>query len=418
MRRIFVIFLLAFLVSSAHAAAVSTVQNTLSGVLQSKMAARGFAANDPRFVSTLTAAGSSIVGAVGAAALVTAAGVSAPAWVTVAATAGLGSLLTTGVSLGVDALVKWYANSDGTVKVDGAQVPIDSALGTNQCYSTYPGTACAGSKQAVCDTLGVPAGTKSVASGNTCYMVGAANSSCPNVGDCPQATIYIKSGTPASQTGTITFTDSSSAASAIPSSEASQAVNPALLAAIANQAWMNAAASSGYSGLPYDASNPITTSDVQAWQSQNPAYYPTVQDLISPQPAPVGGTATTPFTLPTSSTPQTSADPTATPSTVTNPAASNPLENLGGDPNIGMPTLENIPTVAQILDPVFSLFPSLRQYAMPQHTATCPTATLNLFNHTQAFDAHCNLLEQVRSIVAAVMAAVWVFVSLRVVLSA
>ena len=95
----------------------TSVQKSVSGLIQQKMASRGFNSNDPRWGLTLQSAGTGIAGAAAAAAVVTAAGVTAPAWATAAATVALGSLFAVGIDLAIDKTVHWLFNKDGTVTV-------------------------------------------------------------------------------------------------------------------------------------------------------------------------------------------------------------------------------------------------------------------------------------------------------------
>ena len=94
------------------------VNRALSGALQESMRARGFAANDPRFANTLARISPHLVGvAGGTAAAITAGAVTAPAWASVALAAGIGAVVTYGVTLAVETLVKWLFRDD-TIEVD------------------------------------------------------------------------------------------------------------------------------------------------------------------------------------------------------------------------------------------------------------------------------------------------------------
>lgn len=103
------------------------------------------------------------------------------------------------------------------------------------------------------------------------------------------------------------------AGSSLPAAELSKPVNPSLLADYANKSWQRAAAASGYSGVPYDASNPITASDAAAWVAANPSSAPTVGDLFQPVPLTSGGAV--PIAAPTAATGDTTAptDPATNP---------------------------------------------------------------------------------------------------------
>lgn len=443
MLRVLVSFLLALFVSTVPAATVpvTNTQNALSGVIQQKMSARGFASNDPRWGATLTSIGSGIAGAAASAAVVTAAGVTAPAWITAAVGVGLSAVLSAGIGLAIDKLYAWYTNSDGTVtsgltptQYAGGYAPYQMYC-LNSICSPSPKQACEGRAYVYSTFLGRPIYYywSYRSSDGHClqykhYMDSGADSlfddspgpilvtsACAGVSLSPSGGLCPASNYPVN--GGVTNGTVSDAAAAIPATEKVKAVNPTLIADLANESWKQAAAQPGYAGLPFDASNPITDAEAASWQAAHPSSWPTVGDIVSPQPAPSGGTAASPFTLPNSAAPVASVDPSASTSTGTNPSTQ-PLENLGPDPGIGFPALETIPTVPQILDPIFALFPSLRSYVVPQHTGTCPTATLSLFGRTQSIEAHCGLLESVRGLLSAIMLFVWGFVALRVTLSA
>jgi hypothetical protein len=435
-----VVLLVACSLVFAQVAAVSRMQQAISSLIQKKMAARGFAANDPRWGSTLNSSGAAFGTAAAVAVTVSVGAATAPAWITTGIAIGMG----VAVQLAVDGVVKWIFGSDGKVSKPGADSPynvnggyapmkmfqVSNVLAPTldaACGAWGGGQGGCGSADMSCQRLSRmvngechylnrfsyvsgqfagqgpfesdfgPVGS-SQTTGCAGIGLGAVNGLCPASNFPKQADSV--------------YNNVSAAVASLPADEPSKPVNPALLASLANTAWQKAAAAPGYAGLPYDAADPVTQADVSAYQAQNQASYPTVGDFVAPQVAPSGAGAGAPFSLPNSGT-----GGDAAPSTPTNPSTE-PLTNLGPDPGIGLPTLEAVPTVAQILDPIFSLFPSLRSFTVPQHSSTCPTGTLNLFGHTQSFNAHCDLLEGVRSILLTVMSFVWAFVALRITLSA
>ncbi|MCV8751947.1 hypothetical protein ODT12_23415, partial [Escherichia coli] len=103
-----------------------------------------------------------------------------------------------------------------------------------------------------------------------------------------------------------------------------------------NNAWQKAASEAGYSGFAYDHTRPVTARDVTA---STGAAKPAVSDFLKPSDKPD-------FTLP--------ADTTGT--TPTNPSTGEQV-NLGDDPGIGPPELENIPAGTEILSPLLSFNP-------------------------------------------------------------
>ncbi|BEV16840.1 MULTISPECIES: hypothetical protein [unclassified Herbaspirillum] len=446
------IFIALFLFLTAHcslsfaaAVPVTRMQNSMSGVVQAKMQSRGFASNDPRWVSTLSNVSSSIAGGLASAATVTLLGVTAPAWVTVAAPIVAG----VAVALTVDAAIKWIFKPDGTVQVGDNPASVNTPAGLKPPSVVYIfSNAVAGSPQAACSgavytDFTAPGGHGTqhaeLKSDGNCHLIrvytydsgasetidmgslNAPTKSSNNTTLCPGVKLTASAGVcPASnfpeppQAPVKTVSD---AAAGLSDAQKAQPLNPQVIADLANDFWKAAASSPGYNGLPFDATNPITAADAAAWQSANPSSWPTVGDFVAPQAAPSGGTAATPFTLPTASSPVATADPSATPSTGTNPS-NQPLENLGPDPGIGAPSLEPTPTAQQILQPILNLFPTLTNFVVPGHSAACPTWTIQVFNKDIAMTQHCVLLEKIRPTLYAAMALVWVLVALFIVLAA
>lgn len=434
---------------SAAAVPVSRTQNALSGVIQTKMASRGFAANDPRWIATLQTAGSTMGGAAAAAALVTLAGVTAPAWVTAGAVVGLTALFAAGIDLAIDG-VRWLLNSDGTVTVGtpgvgGGSLVAGGAFVRGTAGGYYPAprskdqaaddwarlcgnsTECGFELKLNQVTQGTngsdviftsiydvwdPRGFIVSNFGLTEYPRGAPTS-------CGASLVYFQGNCVPMKTPPTGPTPKpvSDAVASISASDKSKAANPIVIAALANSVWQRAAAAPSYSGLPYDPANPITADDAAAWRTQNATNWPTVGDLVTPQAAPAGGTASTPFTLPTSTSPVTSTDPANSPGIGINPSTE-PISNLGVDPGIGAPGLESTPTAQAILSPVLGLLPSLKTFVVPTHQSTCPVGSANVFGKQLVLDGHCALAESARPTLYAVMAFVWLFAALLIILAA
>ena len=417
--------------SFAQVAAISRVQKALSSLVVSKMASRGFAANDPRWSGTLSGTSGALGAAAAAAVTVSAGAATAPAWVTAGIALGMGYAVT----LAADGLIKWIFGSDGTVSTPGTDSPYNMAGGYapmlmymgdhNSLYPSIAGACSARTGFSGVDSYGFNYVLSYTMVDGSCYAVttypngssSMAKISFGTTTGCAGIGLQAANGVcPASnfpKIGAQTYSNPSAAVAALSPADLAKPVDSSVIADLANDAWSKAAAVPGYAGLPYDAANPITPADVAAYQASNPSTYPTVGDVVLPQAAPSGGAASAPFVLP-----ETAANgSTVAPTTPTNPSTE-PVANLGPDPGIGLPTLEAPPTVAQILDPIFNLFPSIRSFTVPQHTATCPTATLSLFGKTQTFEAHCGILEGVRPLLTAIMAFVWGFVALRITLSA
>lgn len=198
-----------------------------------------------------------------------------------------------------------------------------------------------------------------------------------------------------------------------------------LIAQLANQAWLNAASQPGYQGLPYIATQPITVSDVAAWRAVEPAPAPTLADLLAPanQPGSVAVPISPTVTVTSPSTdplPNPNPNPNPTPSTL--PANVNvmnaPKVDLGADPQIPDPTLEATPTAWQILTPIMTLIPELKNFRTASHASECPKPTFQIFDAQIVMESHCTISEQFRQQITAVMSAVWVIVALFIVLSA
>lgn len=306
----------------AQAVPASLMQRAIAGITQSKMATRGFASNDPRWGATLQANGSAIAGGAAAAAVVTAAGVTAPAWVTAGAVIALGALFTAGINLAIDG-IKWLFNSDGSITTSSS--PAAPQLLAGQCFRNATGGQCYGS---ITDVLtggsGAPPaitnqyGTYSFTLGNLtcaplpglCTLPLNALLSRPDhtassfVYSTYSATVRIESGTPLPvvnpdvMAGGPSTVSPTAAIAALSDADKAKPANPDILAAIADQAWKQAAQQPGYAGYPYDAANPITAADAAAWQAANPQAWPTVGDIVAPQPTSSGSSS--PFSLPNS----------------------------------------------------------------------------------------------------------------------
>lgn len=332
----------------------SLMQKAVSGVMQNRMAARGFAANDPRWAATFSGAGSSIGGAAAAAAVVTLAGVTAPAWLTVAATAALGTVFAAGISLAVDSAIKWAMSPDGTTKISTPGAAYNPLV-VGQPYWTNAGTVvvmsaewgaiiryrldwlrandvragmtweigpCVASNSTTytCEMQTVDANGYRTNSGNYSAVL-APGKTAANA--CAGGSVYVVGTGCVGVSVRDPVVDTKTAQQAIQSltaSQLAQPVNPQLLAQIADAGWRTASAQPGYQGIPYDASNPVTQADATAWQQANPQSWPTVADVVKPMPAPTGGTKADPFVIPTPSAPPTT-DPgdggTTPPSTET-----------------------------------------------------------------------------------------------------
>ncbi|KDR24885.1 hypothetical protein BG57_33075 [Caballeronia grimmiae] len=207
-------------------------------------------------------------------------------------------------------------------------------------------------------------------------------------------------------------------------------LDPNTLAQITNQTWQQAASQPGYQGLPYPVTQPVSYPDVQPWAQENPSLVPNVGDLFSPAADPGTQVQISPTVQPGTSTGTNPGGSTGTdPSTGTsgnvnvvntpNVNVVNPVKvDLGSDPQTGSPSLENIPTISMILSPIMNLFPDLKAWAVPEHTAVCPTPKLDVFGKTFTMSVHCDLAEQHRSAISTIFLAVFALAALFIVLGA
>ena len=422
----------------------SNVNRAVSGVLQDGMRARGFAANDPRFGNTLVQISPVLSGVAGTtAAAVTIGAVTAPAWASVALAAGVGAVVTYAVTLAIDGVIQWLFG-DSTIDVTGNPTNVSGAgivLGGAYWSAGSPrGTIYGGDGIAVArQSYGEFAAQYGVTVSPSCTVNGGIAVCTASEPDAigsylSRQALYYSSGSPSSCLPGNFFLESSGcspyqadggnqnldnatpqrAIEALPAEELNKPLNPAIVAALANQAWQHAASQPNYDGLPYPQSNPITQAEVTPWLQANPEYAPTVRDFVSPNPQ--TNAAPNPWALPSNPT-AANPTPSAPNANTTNPAAENPLQNLGPDPGIGAPTLEAMPTAQQIAQPILDLLPDFKHFQANGQAGTCPTPTIELYG-SHVLDAHCKLLDDHTAIIQAAMAFAWAALALFIILSA
>jgi len=195
---------------------------------------------------------------------------------------------------------------------------------------------------------------------------------------------------------------------------------PALVADLANKLWAMAAARQDYHGVPYPNTDPVTVADAQAVHDAAPQAWPRVQDLT----APVAPNAQAPgpiYNIPFPANdpawnPNTNPNYEPAPGTSPQTSTGNTTVDLGPDPGIQSPTLEQAPSWAQIANPFFTWFPHLASLSFP--AGTCPTSTVTVFDHQLTLDQHCQLIEDWRAAIGAVMLAVWTMAACVVLLRA
>ncbi|WP_454874784.1 hypothetical protein [Paraburkholderia xenovorans] len=200
------------------------------------------------------------------------------------------------------------------------------------------------------------------------------------------------------------------------------------LALLTNQTWQQAAQQPWYQGLPYSASQPIGYEDVQPWVQANPTVVPNVGDLFRPASDP--GTSIvniSPTVQPGSNPlpPISSSSPVATPGNDVN-VVNTPNVNvinkvsvdLGTDPSVQSPSLEQTPTISMILEPVLNLLPDLKVWVVPAHSSACPQPSFTLLGRSYTMSAQCDLAEANRTTIYTAFAAMFTLAALLVVLRA
>ncbi|GAB3370363.1 hypothetical protein [Massilia agri] len=403
----------------------ASMQAAVSALVVSKAGQRGFAANDPRIASTMQGIGSTVAGGAAAAAVVTAAGVTAPAWVTAAVVVGLGALFSAGISLAVDKIAAWWFDSDGSVKV---QLPSTGPALVDYLYTIRPNNdqdmqACVQTSiYNWCDETGpnIPGCLAPGASNptNFCRPGWAPDGKTSTTFQDAMARAGYSYRTTTAP-GPIETKTAADAVAALTDEQKAAPLNPEVLAAIADQAWKTASEQPGYTGVPYSSSNPITAADAAAYQSANPTTYPTVGDAVAPVTAPAGQPASAPWTpvVPSTGTQPSTGGETGE----TNNPESKPIDWGVFAP----PVLEATPSIESILDPLLNLWPAWSSFSFPAHQSECPTPSFSLpgsvlNGHTLHFTQMCDFLEanNVRVALQAAFAVAWALLILFIVMGA
>ena len=431
------------------ASSYAKMQSTLSGVYYKKAGDMGYspvadASGGSKWAPSVTATINGVSAVAGGTAATVAgvllAGATAPGWVGVAIAAGISTVIGYAVTMAVNGAMNWLFRSDQKIDESSATiVEVDPSNGiasegtywaaSDAVTILYGGDGPAVARQARYNIQKRggqtnPASVACTQPDATHWLCGGtqatfAGSGAP--GNCAKGSFYTANTSTCSpyvfpQPGAVapkTGVDLQTAIADLSMADKEKPLNPAIVAAIANQLWKQAAGQPGYAGLPYSYSNAITPGDVSTWQAANPGEYPTVGEFVSPQ------TGTAPWTMPVSGSPVGASNGTQTqPTGTVNPASSSAQINLGPDPSVGSPQIETTPTAAQILAPILGLMPELRTFNTGTHTAVCPRPTLNLFGETQTMEAHCTLLDGNKTVVQAAMALAWALLALLIILSA
>lgn len=413
-----------------HTFVNNSTEITTAGVTADKLQRLGYRPDDPRVGQTINAIQQeaintsvgllgSGVGSVGATLLAGAAvgtpvgwGALGVAFLVGAAGYGLTMLVTGGLN--------WLVNSSGMTQ-DGGAVVTDPGLQPGYCYTYSDSGICVGTKDAVASQL---CSIYQCTFGSTTLSYSYhSNDGFIWATESPGGTTY-KIGQPTQKQGTPQATTQppqtpGATMSSLPDSERTKPVTSPLLADSISGLWKSAYDRNPSSVLPPQQVSP---SDVSNFLAQNPSIQPMGDNLSSspgtftPTSAPSSPTATSPGASTNPGTGGIVGPGTTTPTTT--PTTTNPKPDLGPDPGIGAPTLEATPTAAAILAPLLGLFPDLRSYVVPSHSAECPKPSIDLWDRHLVLQEHCTVLEGVRPALYAIMAAVWLMVAVFIILAA
>ena len=196
-----------------------------------------------------------------------------------------------------------------------------------------------------------------------------------------------------------------------------EAVSSDIIADAVNALWQSVASQPDYDGLPYQ-SGVITSGSVQSVGS-----LPSLGDAVQTIPTVSTGTGGAPQ-YDVELSPDTSTggviDPEPTPDPDPSPDFDVNVDvDFGPDPEVGAPVLEEIPTAANILDPIFNLFPVLRNFEVPSgNGGECPHLQFEMFGQEYDIGAHCDLLEEQKPVIQSVFALFWLTLALIILLGA
>lgn len=423
-------------INNSFAAAVPAyaggVNRAVSSIVKFKQSKWGFSALDPRFKATMDAIGGAATSiAVG----VATGAVATVGWPALLIGAGVSAVASGAFSLGVGTLIDWIWGSGDDQKdvtLSGSGMGVTSLENIPLMPDTYPAMIekyGANRELFFVDSAWKIRRFKTVdylcLSSASCSLPPPYNSSSLEVGfsaPCSSASgcaigstaywgqVYVKGvagnpyrnqvvwelrmpsgqliGNPGYQSSPKPV---SQAIADLPQAASSAKLSPEMLAAIVNTMWKNAAADSTPNTIPWSASDPITPADILEWQAANPSLVPTVGDFIGPVAPP--GSNSVPFPLPNVE------DSSETDTHTGTGAGTSPTIDMGEDPHVGAPELEETPTASMILDPILNLLPDLRSFQVPAHSASCPRPSYNILGREFRLESHCDLLERYRSLI-------------------
>ncbi|RYY01723.1 MAG: hypothetical protein EOO53_15975 [Gammaproteobacteria bacterium] len=427
----------------AHAAAKPAysgrMNNVAGSLFQFKAQKLGFAANDPRFVQSLARVSTSSTSLIAEGAAAT---TMWPRLLLVAGIATLGQIAMDLTTESPSPLIKW--NADGTINLSGATAVIDGntypICQTGQSIIDAVGTSfdgyCVNSARTAFSRIATKSVTCSLSSPNPICtgksLISYVDSSFAGAAPTPLASNYyfrvvnayqqssdsdktlwnvvygytVPSGvvlTPPAPLSTNLSPEATLAT--LTDAQMTKYLSDAQLANFANTLIHNAVQSAPLP-LPQLASSPFTQSDVNNWRAQNPALNPTVADLFSPVAAPGTKSVVIPNPL---------IDDSATPTPGT--------QTINVTANVDWGTFENpvvpeSPETSEILDPLFSFFPSFNNFHLQQHQAECPRPIFHMFNRDIKFNQMCDFIQPFESQIHLICLAMFSIISFIIVIRA
>lgn len=197
----------------------------------------------------------------------------------------------------------------------------------------------------------------------------------------------------------------------LPDSVTDDEAHPGLLSDGLNDMWDRASRMADYDGVPYD--DPFTEAELDQIRQTHPELWPSLGDVASPVGDPTTGTI--PWAPPGGGT-----DPGTDPDPDPDPDPEPGEDPDYSHPGLGAPELPEIPTIQQIMDPLLEGIGEgfdLDGLEVPTND-TCPTFEFEALESSFVFDAHCVLLEENKTAIAGLMLALFLTLSLMIILSA
>jgi hypothetical protein len=427
--------------------AYANMQRAIGGIIQQNALNRGYSTSDPRTYSTLYSVGKTAATAaagVGAGLVVVG---TAPGWLSVMAAAVVGGVVSYAVGQGLDWAGKWLFKSTGVEVTTPSSDPNASLKNGSSAYKY--GQYWSTSKDMLTDMV-----AKDLCQGDlTCvgvppysYMapdvicvghVGAEYIGGFNVTRCVQASKQTYTGTncavgqgfdtstglcftpllrPSTNPSTPATVLNQTLAAAIQNLTDAQKqakVDYKLMADTINYLWKQSAAQVGYAGVPYDVTNPVTATEVEAWAKTNQTSYPTVAQAASAVSSPSG------FAVDSSTAATSQVQPVVSP---LSPTAINPstqtLTNLGPDPNITAPSIQDPPTAQVIFKPFLDLISPILHFNFNAPSGECPRPDFDVFGKQVTMKSHCDIAENNRASLSLIMNAVFMISALFIIFKA